>query len=197
VRVRARHRRMSGYHKEDSIQRSKSLLLRRWTSRSQTAGRYRRPGKRALRELNLEPKDLLPGSPLDFALVADRLRESTYPGFPAMDSGVRRNAGASGREAGPCGRGAQSSIRDLHSAPVDGRPETRDPVLALRAASGTGRLADRIGYTDSGRPERKRCGSKPFGGRGSAARGFRLCHQDLRTGARRLHRNCMTKSPMI
>src|SRR5260221_6478742 len=103
--------------------------------------------KRALRELNLEPNDLLPGSPLDFARLADRLRESTYPGFrrwvleygeALAHRGVRLD-----RAVAALNRLFEICIPRL----IDGAPKRATPILALARLHALVGLLIVSGYT--------------------------------------------------
>jgi signal transduction histidine kinase len=103
--------------------------------------------KRALRELNLEPDDLLPGFPLDFARVADRLRESTYPGFrqwtQEFGEALARRGVRLDRAVAALNRLFEICIPRL----IDGAPKRATPVLALARIHALVGLLIVSGYT--------------------------------------------------
>jgi signal transduction histidine kinase len=103
--------------------------------------------KRALRELNLEPNDLLPGFPLDFARVAGRLRESTYPGFrqwtQEFGEALARRGVRLDRAVAALNRLFEICIPRL----IDGAPKRATPVLALARLHALVGLLIVSGYT--------------------------------------------------
>jgi signal transduction histidine kinase len=103
--------------------------------------------KRALRQLNLEPNDLLPEVPLDFARVADRLRQSTYPGFrqwtQEFGEALARRGVRLDHAVAALNRLFEICIPRL----IDGAPKRATPVLALARLHALVGLLIVSGYT--------------------------------------------------
>jgi signal transduction histidine kinase len=103
--------------------------------------------KHSLRDLNLEPNDLLPEFPLDFARVADRLRQSTYPGFrrwtQEFGEALARRGVRLDRAVAALNRLFEICIPRL----IDRVPKRATPVLALARLHALVGLLIVSGYT--------------------------------------------------